>query len=36
METKGLGEEGTENCFGTGQGPNWAVEPLVVVEAKFV
>jgi uncharacterized spore protein YtfJ len=31
METEGAGQEGMEECFGSGQGPNWAVEPLAVV-----
>jgi hypothetical protein len=31
METKGVGQEGMEKCLGSGQGPNWAVEPLVVI-----
>jgi hypothetical protein len=33
METKGAGQEGMEKCLGNCQGPNWAVEPLVVVVA---
>jgi hypothetical protein len=31
MEMKGAGQEGMENCLGKGQGPNWTVQPLVVV-----
>jgi hypothetical protein len=31
METKGAGQEKMEKCLGSGQGPNWAVEPLVSV-----
>jgi hypothetical protein len=31
METKGVGQKGMEKCPGSDQGPNWAVEPLVVV-----
>jgi hypothetical protein len=35
METKGSGQEGVEKCLGSGQGPNWAVDPLVVVTVVF-
>jgi hypothetical protein len=28
---KGAGQEGMEKYLGSGQGPNWAVEPLVLV-----
>jgi hypothetical protein len=31
METKGIGQEGMEKCHGSNQGPNWMVEPVVVV-----
>jgi hypothetical protein len=30
METKGVGQENTEKCLRSGQGPKWAVGPLVV------
>jgi hypothetical protein len=31
METKGVGQEGREECLGSGQGPKWAAEPLVII-----
>jgi hypothetical protein len=31
METKGVGQEGMKKYLGSGQGPNWAVDILVVV-----
>jgi hypothetical protein len=31
MEMKGVGQEGMEKYLASSQGPNWAVEPLVVV-----
>jgi hypothetical protein len=33
--TKGVGQEVMEKYFGSGQGPNWAVAPLVVVVVVF-
>jgi hypothetical protein len=36
METKGVGQEGMEKCLESSQGPNWAVEPLVVVVCMYV
>jgi hypothetical protein len=30
MEMKGVGQEGMEKYLGSSQGPNWAIEPLVV------
>jgi hypothetical protein len=32
--TKAVGQEEMEKYLGSGQGPNWAVEPLVVVGLK--
>jgi hypothetical protein len=29
MKMKGIGQEGMKKCLGSGQVPNWAVEPLV-------
>jgi hypothetical protein len=31
METKGVGQDGMEKCLGSFQGPNWDVEPFVVI-----
>jgi hypothetical protein len=36
METMGLGQEGTEKCLGSGQGPNWVVQLLVAVAVVVV
>jgi hypothetical protein len=33
MEMKGVGREEIEKCLGSGQVPNWDVEPLVIVIA---
>jgi hypothetical protein len=32
MEMKGVGQEGMEECLGSSQSQNWAVEPLVSVK----
>jgi hypothetical protein len=34
METKGVGQEGMRKCLGSGQGPNWDVELLIVIEGE--
>jgi hypothetical protein len=31
MEMKGTGQKGKEKCLGSGQGPNWAAQSLVIV-----
>jgi hypothetical protein len=31
VETKGIEQEGMEKCLVCCQGPNWVVEPLVIV-----
>jgi hypothetical protein len=31
LNFKGVGQEGREKCLGSGDDPNWAAEPLVMV-----
>jgi hypothetical protein len=31
METKGVGQAGMEKCLGSGQGLNWAIDPLIII-----